>query len=346
MITHRNAYMNVVGTLIHIHMTPADRYLWTLPMFHANGWTFVWIVTAVGGAHVCLRRVAPDQIFPVIADERITMFCAAPTVLIGIANAPAELRKGTRRGLRVLTAGAPPAAATIAAVEGDLGWEVTQVYGLTETAPFITVCEPRPEHAALSPDERATIKACQGVELITSGESELDVQGYRPWRFGGPYRDPGFTTAAAREVYRYYYRLRYPLDTDEWGRPQRLSPLHGRLQELGAVFGTKNGWERADYFRPGQAWRRAGADQREFGWTSPPYLDLLAAEHRAFRERVGIIDSGIDLQHRFAARQNDIAVVGVRPPALGDRVGKRRRIAFHGMHRRTARQPQREAAAA
>jgi glycine cleavage system T protein len=128
------------------------------------------------------------------------------------------------------------------------------------------------------------------AEMITSGESELDVQGYRPWRFGGPYRDPGFTTAAAREVYRYYYRLRYPLDTDEWGRPHRLSPLHGRLQELGAVFGTKNGWERADYFRPGRAWRRAGADQREFGWTAPPYLDLLAAEHGAFRERVGIID--------------------------------------------------------
>jgi glycine cleavage system aminomethyltransferase T/glycine/D-amino acid oxidase-like deaminating enzyme len=128
------------------------------------------------------------------------------------------------------------------------------------------------------------------AELITAGESELDVQGYRPWRFGAPYRDPDFATAAAREVYKYYYRLRYPLDTDEWGRPQRLSPLHGRLQELGAVFGTKNGWERADYFRPGQAWRRAGADQREFGWTPPPYLDLLAEEHRAFRERVGVID--------------------------------------------------------
>jgi 4-methylaminobutanoate oxidase (formaldehyde-forming) len=128
------------------------------------------------------------------------------------------------------------------------------------------------------------------AELITAGESELDVQGYRPWRFGSPYRDPDFATAAAREVYKYYYRLRYPLDTDEWGRPQRLSPLHGRLQELGAVFGTKNGWERADYFRPGHAWRRAGADQREFGWTAPPYLDLLAEEHRAFRERVGIID--------------------------------------------------------
>ena len=128
------------------------------------------------------------------------------------------------------------------------------------------------------------------AELITAGETELDVQGYRPWRFGSPYRDTDFATATAREVYRYYYRLRYPLDTDEWGRPHRLSPLHGRLQDLGAVFGMKNGWERADYFRPGQAWRRAGADQRTFGWTAPPYLELLAEEHRAFRERVGIID--------------------------------------------------------
>jgi glycine cleavage system T protein len=128
------------------------------------------------------------------------------------------------------------------------------------------------------------------AEFITAGETELDVQGYRPWRFGSPYRDPDFATAAAREVYKYYYRLRYPLDTDEWGRPQRMSPLHGRLQDLGAVFGMKNGWERADYFHPGQAWRRAGADQRTFGWTAPPYLELLAEEHKAFRERVGIID--------------------------------------------------------
>jgi glycine cleavage system aminomethyltransferase T/glycine/D-amino acid oxidase-like deaminating enzyme len=128
------------------------------------------------------------------------------------------------------------------------------------------------------------------AELITSGEAQLDVHGYRPWRFGSPYRDLDFATAAAREVYKYYYRLRYPYDTDEWGRPQRLSPLHGRLQDLGAVFGTKNGWERADYFEPGRPWRRAGADQRAFGWTTPPWLERVSEEHRAFRERVGIID--------------------------------------------------------
>src|SRR5213082_2954442 len=76
MITHRNAYINIVGTLIHLHINPADRYLWTLPMFHANGWTFVWIVTAVGGAHVCLRRVVPELVFENVANEAITMFCA------------------------------------------------------------------------------------------------------------------------------------------------------------------------------------------------------------------------------------------------------------------------------
>ncbi|HEX2678149.1 MAG TPA: AMP-binding protein, partial [Polyangiales bacterium] len=173
MITHRNAYMNVVGTLIHLPMTPADRYLWTLPMFHANGWTFTWTVTAVGATHVCLRKVEPAKIFGAIASEAITMFCAAPTVLIGIANAPEELRRGVRRGLRVLTAGAPPAAATIGRVEGELGWEITQVYGLTETAPFITICEPRPEHTPLAPEQRASIKARQGVELITSGELKV-----------------------------------------------------------------------------------------------------------------------------------------------------------------------------
>ena len=128
------------------------------------------------------------------------------------------------------------------------------------------------------------------AEWLTAGQAELDVGGYRAWRFGPVYRDTAFAQEGAREVYRYYYRLRYPLDTSVWGRGRRLSPLHGRLEELGAVFGTKNGWERADYFEPGERWRRAGEDQRGFGWSVPPYHDRLAEEHAAFRERVGIID--------------------------------------------------------
>jgi fatty-acyl-CoA synthase len=173
MITHRNAYMNSIGTLVHEHMSCADRYLWTLPMFHANGWTFVWTVTAAGATHVCLRKVDPVRVFELAASERITMLCAAPTVLIGLANANEDLRRSAPRGLRVLTAGAPPAASTIERLEGDLEWIVTQVYGLTETTPFITVCERRSEHEGLSITDRATIKARQGVELITSGETKV-----------------------------------------------------------------------------------------------------------------------------------------------------------------------------
>jgi fatty-acyl-CoA synthase len=183
MITHRNAYMNTVGTLIHLHLGVDDRYLWTLPMFHANGWTFVWTVTAAGATHVCLPKVEPPRVYELVREERITWLCAAPTVLISLANAPEEMRAGSPRGVRVVTAGAPPAAATIERMEGELGWEVTHVYGLTETAPFITVCEPRPEHARLSPRERAAVKARQGVELMTSGELRVvDSEGREvPW---------------------------------------------------------------------------------------------------------------------------------------------------------------------
>jgi fatty-acyl-CoA synthase len=170
MITHRNAWVNAIGTLAHMPMTPADRYLWTLPMFHANGWTYTWIVTAAGALHVCLRQVDAATIYRLVNQERITMLCAAPTVLIAIASGPEDGRKSLRRGVRVATAGAPPAAATIERMEGELGWTVTQVYGLTETTPFISICAPLPEHDALDPGERARIKARQGVELMTSGD--------------------------------------------------------------------------------------------------------------------------------------------------------------------------------
>jgi acyl-CoA synthetase (AMP-forming)/AMP-acid ligase II len=170
MITHRNAYINIVGTLLHHNMTPADRYLWTLPMFHANGWTFVWTVTAAGATHICLRKAEAAAIFEKIKEESVTMLCAAPTVLINLANGPEKLRSETRRGVRIVTAGAPPAAATIERIEGELGWAITHVYGLTETSPFISISEPRPEHEELSCGERSVIKARQGVELLISGE--------------------------------------------------------------------------------------------------------------------------------------------------------------------------------
>ena len=170
MITHRNAWANAVGTLVHFHITVGDRYLWTLPMFHANGWTFVWIITAAGGTHICLPKVEPARVFDLIRKEKVGWLCAAPTILIALANAPADVRGDVPKGVHVVTAGAAPAAATIERLEGELGWEVTQVYGLTETAPFITICEPRPEHQSLGTTELGIIKARTGVELITSGE--------------------------------------------------------------------------------------------------------------------------------------------------------------------------------
>jgi acyl-CoA synthetase (AMP-forming)/AMP-acid ligase II len=88
MITNRNAWANVVGTLLHHPMGVENRYLWTLPMFHANGWTFVWTVTAAGAAHVCLRKVEPAAVFDAIRREHVTMLCAAPTVLIAVAGLP------------------------------------------------------------------------------------------------------------------------------------------------------------------------------------------------------------------------------------------------------------------
>jgi fatty-acyl-CoA synthase len=211
MITHRNAWVNAVGTLVHLPLRVGERYLWTLPMFHANGWTFTWIVTAAAATHVCLRKVDPLLIYRLLAEERIDMLCAAPTVLIGLANVPAEVRASAPRGLRIVTAGAPPAAATIETIE-SLGWTVTQVYGLTETAPFITVSELLPEHRSLGSSERCVIKARQGVELITSGDlrvvdetggdvprdaatlGEIVVRGNVV--MAGYYQDPAATSAA------------------------------------------------------------------------------------------------------------------------------------------------------
>jgi fatty-acyl-CoA synthase len=173
MITHRNAYMNIVGTLLHLRMEIGDRYLWTLPMFHANGWTYTWTVTAAAATHVCLRRVEPANVFELIRTENVSWMCAAPTVLIALANTSPQDRGEVRPGVRVVTAGAAPAAATIERLEQDFGWVVTHIYGLTETTPFIAVCEERSEHAELPAAQRAAIKARQGVELITSGELKV-----------------------------------------------------------------------------------------------------------------------------------------------------------------------------
>jgi len=125
---------------------------------------------------------------------------------------------------------------------------------------------------------------------ITTGDPGVDIAPYRAWRFANTYRDAEYAAALARETYADYYRLRFPYDSDVAGRPRRLSALHRRLEEAGAAFGTKAGWERADLHNPGQPARRGGRLPRERGWSRPNWFDRVGEEHRAVRERVGLID--------------------------------------------------------
>jgi fatty-acyl-CoA synthase len=161
-----------------------------------------------------VRQVVQTAVFDLVKREIITLFCAAPTFLIAIANAPAEQRQGVPAGVQIFTAGAPPAPATIEHIEGDLGWELTQVFGLTETDPFITICEPRQVDTDMSKADRAIINARQGVELVSSGEllvvdhndaevphdgqtiGEIVVRGNVVMQ--GYYNDPEATNAAIR----------------------------------------------------------------------------------------------------------------------------------------------------
>ena len=129
------------------------------------------------------------------------------------------------------------------------------------------------------------------AEWIIDGQTEWDLYAYRAWRFSRNYHDPFYAAERARECYKYYYYTHYPHDESMVCRPRRISPLHHRMQDLGAVFGTKNGRERVNYFNPGHGWRIAGEDQREWGgWEKPAYFDAVGKECEAVREGVGMID--------------------------------------------------------
>ncbi len=128
------------------------------------------------------------------------------------------------------------------------------------------------------------------AEWIVTGEPDKDIYAFRSTRFGSYYSQTDYAVERTRECVKYYYRLRFPNDEYEWARPHRTSPLHFRLQEYGAVFGEKYGWERVNYIDAGRQWRMAGEDQRKWGWTKPPYFERLRQEHQATRERVCMFD--------------------------------------------------------
>ncbi|GAA0614117.1 acyl--CoA ligase family protein [Virgibacillus siamensis] len=173
MLTHRANYVNAANVLYHLNVSYDDVYLHTLPMFHANGWGFVWAITAAGGAHVCLRKVDPSYILELFDKKNISLLCGAPTVVNMLVNEPKAKEIDIKTKPRMATAGAPPAAALIGKAQEILGLNMIHVYGLTETSPFILYCEWKKDFDSKSADDQATIKARQGIELAFNGETKV-----------------------------------------------------------------------------------------------------------------------------------------------------------------------------
>ncbi len=159
---HRGAYLNALGNVISWRMPGHPVYLWTLPMFHCNGWCFPWTIAAAAGTSVSLRQVRADSVFQIIADEKVTNFCGAPIVLNMLNNAPDEFKAAITHPVKVMTAGAAPPASVIEGME-RMGFEVTHVYGLTETYGPCVVCDWHEKWDELPLHDRAVLKARQGV---------------------------------------------------------------------------------------------------------------------------------------------------------------------------------------
>jgi fatty-acyl-CoA synthase len=159
MYSHRGAWVNAVGEVLEAGMGFDTRYLWTLPMFHCNGWCFTWGVTTVGGTHICLRRVEPTRIWELLESEGVTHYNGAPTVQIGVVNHPKARRLD--RPVTVTVAGAPPSPTLLGKLK-ELNFRPVHVYGLTETYGPHTVCEWHPEWDALPKEEQAQRAARQG----------------------------------------------------------------------------------------------------------------------------------------------------------------------------------------
>ena len=162
----RGAYLAALGEVIETGLSWKSSYLWTLPMFHCNGWCFTWAVTAVGGTHVCLRRVDPPEVFRLIRQRGVTHMCCAPTVLTALYSSP-EAEAQDLSGVTILTAGAPPAPQVIRTMEG-MGAYIHHAYGLTETYGPHTICAVQPGWDSLPVDERANLKARQGVPYVVA----------------------------------------------------------------------------------------------------------------------------------------------------------------------------------
>jgi len=173
-VHHRGAYLNSIANVVAWNLPRHPVYLWTLPMFHCNGWCFPWTIAAVAGTHVCLRKVDAKLIFGLVRDHRVTHYCGAPIVHSTLINAPQELKAGIDWPVKAMVAGAAPPAAMIEGME-RMGWEVTHVYGLTEVYGPAAVCAKHDDWAGLSLADRVEKNGRQGVRYqLQQGLTVMD----------------------------------------------------------------------------------------------------------------------------------------------------------------------------
>ena len=172
MYSHRGAYLNALAEMVGNRLDAGSVFLWTLPMFHCNGWCFTWAVTGAGGRHLLLRKVDPPLVWRLIVEEGVTHFNGAPTVLIMLANDASAPSERLRAPLRIATGGAPPSPTLLAQWE-KIGAEITHIYGLTETYGPHTCCDWHPEWNALDPEARARLRARQGVANVVACELRI-----------------------------------------------------------------------------------------------------------------------------------------------------------------------------
>ena len=177
---HRGAYLNALGNVLVWNLPARPVYLWTLPMFHCNGWCFPWTVAAMLGTNVCLRRVEAKAIFDAVRDDGVTHFCAAPVILNLLVNAPETMRATPGHVVQVMTAASAPPAAVIEKME-RMGFHITHVYGLTEVYGPAVVCEWDPAWNREQPAQQAKLKARQGVRYpVLEGLMVADPQSLAP----------------------------------------------------------------------------------------------------------------------------------------------------------------------
>jgi fatty-acyl-CoA synthase len=173
MLSHRACTISTMNFIVSLNVRPTDVYLHTLPMFHANGWGGIWALTGLGGTQICLRKVEAEPIFRLMEEERITLACAAPTVLVTLATFARARQYRLAPGVRIGTGGAPPVAAVLRNMEA-LGIEVVHLYSLTETGPFLTSCEWQSAWNDLDVTIRYRLKARQGIAQLFTDVRVMD----------------------------------------------------------------------------------------------------------------------------------------------------------------------------